>query len=380
MHAYTYILHVTAPSPRSSPHIKNTRIMSCPANVKVYISDLYVTFPYLSLSAPPQDAGGAGTVTAITIYVPTFEDVHVINKSLVQRTGYTDVRVEKHTSQDTIADQTRVVVYWNVISHIRKLGYGTTRVFSVVLSDNLFTCDNVEIVSSSPASCPMQIEYSAVDAKSQCTLDGSTPADFIVLENIKKYNSFTIHFPRETPMGIKILNVKRLLILFSMRTTPVKYSINLEHEEKVLIQKELTWENSRRLLRSGKGNMCKMYNTSSVKYVMDTLELLGINRDSLVSIHSLVEIFNPLVLRYRVVPDVFLHVNSMTTHNQKHVRLYCEGDSLAISPGGVVPVNRPTHNPKKFEFDPIKPPPEQFYMDFGTRDIYVQVPRYNYFL
>ncbi|ABY47739.1 hypothetical protein HaGV_gp048 [Helicoverpa armigera granulovirus] len=353
--------------------------MSCPANVKVFIADYYVTFPYESIQNPPRDAGGAGTVTAITIYVPTFEDVHAVNKSLVQRKGYTDVRVEKHTAQDTTVDEARVVVYWNVISHIKKLGYGTTQVYNVVLSDNLYTCDNVTITSLMPTSCPMHIEYCAVDAKSQCPLDGSAPADHTVRENIKKYNSFTIHFPRETPMGIKILNVKRLLILFSSKETPVKYSINLCHEEKVLIQKELTWENSRRLLRSGKGASCTMYNTSSIKYVTDTLEILGINRDSVVSVHSLVEIFNPLVLRYRVVPDVFLHINSMTKY-RKHVRLYCEGDSLAISPAGVVPINRPTHSVKKFEFDPLTPPPEEFYMDFGTRDIYVQVPRYNYFL
>ncbi|AKR17422.1 ODV-EC43 [Mocis latipes granulovirus] len=353
--------------------------MSCPANVKVSISDAYVTFPYQYIPAPPRDAGGAGTITAITVYVPTFEDVVVVNKPLIQNRGYTEVLVQKHTFLDNaVVDQTQIIIYWNVISHIKKLGYGDTFVFSVVLSDNLFTCDNVKVISSTPTSCPLQIQYNPVDI-THCTLDGSMPADYNVQQNIKKYNNFTIVFPRETPMGIKILNVKRFMILFGQQARPIKFSINVDHDEKVLIQKELTWENSRRLLRSGHGNKCHMYNVSSEKYLLDTLEILGIDRDSLMSIHGLVEIFNPLVLRYRVVPDVFIHINSLT-NSPKHVRLYCEGDSLAITPAGVVPINRPTHNPKSFQFDPIKPPPEQFYMDFGTRDIYVQVPKYNYFL
>nr|AXS01063.1 odv-ec43 [Spodoptera frugiperda granulovirus] len=351
--------------------------MSCPANVRVYISDAYVLFPYQLLTEPPRDAGGAGRVTTITVYVPTFEDVAAVNKALVQRLGYTDVIVEKHTAHDKSTTNDTVVVYWNVISHINRLGYGETRVFSVVLSDNLFTCGNVEIVSAPPASCPMHIEYNYADG--DCVLDGELPADYNIMQSIKKYNSFVIVFNRETPMGIKILNVKRFMILFSMKTEPVKFSIYLPHDEQANIQKELTWENTRRVLRGGADNMCRAYNPSSVKYVLDALEILGIRRDNVSSVHSLVDIFNPLVLKFRTVPDVFLHINNLT-HKHKHVRLYCDGDSLAVSPGGVVPINRPTHNPHKFDFDPLRPPPEQFYLDLGTRDIYVQVPRYNYFL
>lgn len=352
--------------------------MTCPANVKVYISDTYVLFPYQQLPSPPRDAGGGGTVLAITVYVPTFEDVAVVNKTLIQRAGYTDVNVEKHIAQDTTTNSQRVAVYWNVISHITQLGYGETRVFSVVLSDNLFSCGNVEIVAAPPASCPMHIDYSyATDA--DCVLSGELPGDYNIQQSIKNHSKFVIVFNRETPMGIKILNVKRFMILFSMRNDPVKFSLYLPHDEQVTIQKELSWENTRRVLRGGTENVCRAYNKSSVKYLLDALEILQIQRDSVSSVHSLVEIFNPLVLKYRTVPDVFLHINNLT-HKHKHIRLYCDGDSLSISPGGVVPVNRPTHNPKKFDFDPIQPPPEQFYVDFGTRDIYVQVPRYNYYL
>ncbi|AQQ80317.1 ODV-EC43 [Betabaculovirus altermyunipunctae] len=354
--------------------------MTCPANVKVYISDAYVQFPYSQVPTAPRDAGGGGRVLAVTVFVPTFEDVTAVNTTLVQRqSGYTDVRVEKHTAQDhTTTDSGRVVVYWNVIGHINRLGLGETRVFSVVLSDNLFLCEKVEIVSAPPTSCPMQIEYSVCNT-TDCVLVGESPSDHNVLQSIATHNQLLIHFRRETPMGIKILNIKRFLIMFGMRSEPVKFSIYMPHDDLAIVQKELTWENTRRVLRGGASNLCRAYNLTSVKYVLDALELLGIRRDNVSSVHNLVEIFSPLVLRYRIVPDVFLHMNHLTKRH-KHVRLYCDGDSLAVSPGGIVPVNRLTHNPKTFEHDPLAPPPERFYMELGTRDIYVQVPKYNYFL
>ncbi|ABQ51989.1 hypothetical protein SlGVgp046 [Spodoptera litura granulovirus] len=358
--------------------------MSCPFNIKVYISDAFVVFPYDMISTIPMDVGGSASVTDLTIYVPSYEDIAVINKDTIQRYGYTDIKVKKHVNH-TDADKTptRIIVYWNVISLITVTGVGVTKVFSVVLSDNLFECGQLNVLDTQgDLNCPLQIDYAffPTESANRTILRGEYAGDSVEMAKAldPAYDNYVICFKKETPMGVKILNVKRYMILLNQRSKKAKFAIYLNCDELHIIQKELNWENTRRLLRGGKKSACKVYNRKSYNYIVDALEMLGIDNLDISSVHNLMDIFNPLVLTFKIVPDVFIQLNKM--HSEKHVRVYCEGQSVAITNAGMVPFNLPTVNKHKFEHDTLLPPTEQFYFELGTRDVYVHVPAYNYYL
>jgi len=145
------------------------------------------------------------------------------------------------------------------------------------------------------------------------------------------------------------------------------------------VHKELSWESTRRMLRGGKSSACTVMNRVSYQYVLDALELLGIDNTDISSVHKLLDVFNPLILRYKLVPDVFIELNKING-GDKHVRLYCKHEAVAITNAGMVPINLPTVNPKPFTHHALKPPSEKIYQTLGTRSVFLHAPVYNYFL
>ncbi|QBQ01597.1 odv-ec43 [Hyphantria cunea granulovirus] len=359
--------------------------MACPSNIKVFISDSYVLFPYTQVT-PEVDVGG-GAIRHLTIFVPTIEDEYVINKELLVANGFTDgVLVFKHVPnfQTDEYAATGTVVYWNVISPIYKLGLGTTKVFNVVLSDNLFYCGNITINDAYTANvqCPLQVDYELRSpTETRTYIVGELAGDTAEQNKIANENNtnFLICFLKDTPMGIKILNVKRYLILLSQRRVRAKFCVYLTAEELAVVQKELSWESTRRLIRHGKVFPCSILNRPSYKYVVDALELMGIDNTSMASLYTLVNTFQPLVMRYNLVPDIFIQLNHINK-NDKHVRLYCKNSAVAITNAGLVPINLPIQNPNPFKFNSHIVLNVQFYEQLGSRDMRVYAPLYNYFL
>ncbi|AKN80724.1 ODV-EC43 [Diatraea saccharalis granulovirus] len=345
--------------------------MACNPHIKVFISDRFIEFPYGSVVAR-QD-------TRLTIFVPTFADEKVIIKNLLD---FQQVHVLKYASgfEEDASVKEGVVVYWNVITPIKVTGVGDTLVFNVVLSDNLYSCNDIKIDNDMKTiTCPLQVDYN-VD---MVCLKGEYAGD---AEELKKagdesIKEFFIHFDKHTPMGIKILNTKRFLIALGRRTIRARISVYLPYEELTTIHKELTWESTRRRLRGGTThNNCNIINRPSYKYILDALELLGIATDDAYTIHRLVDIFTPLILRYKLVPDVFVELNNINGE-EKHVRLYCKYEGVTITNAGPVPLNMTTRNPVSFSHNNTPALlPEQFYHELGTRNVFVHTPLYNYFL
>jgi Autographa californica nuclear polyhedrosis virus (AcMNPV) protein len=359
--------------------------MACPSNIKVYISDSYVLFPYTQVT-PEVDVGG-GAIRHLTVFVPTIEDEYVVNKELLVANGFTNgVLIVKHVPNFQIDEYAAIgaVVYWNVISATSKLGLGTTKVFNVVLSDNLFYCNNITVDNTYIANvqCPLQVDYQLHSpTETRTYIAGELAGDTAEQNKIanESNTNFLICFLKDTPMGIKILNVKRYLVLLSRRRVRAKFSVYLTAEELAVVQKELSWESTRRLLRNGKTFPCSILNRPSYKYVIDALELLGIDNTSIASLYTLVNTFQPLIARFNLVPDIFIQLNRINK-NDKHVRLYCKNMAVAITNAGLVPINLPLKNPNPFTFNTQAPLNSQFYEKLGTRDVQVYAPLYNYFL
>ncbi|APO13931.1 ODV-EC43 [Plodia interpunctella granulovirus] len=356
--------------------IKVDPTMNCSGDIKAYISDLFIEFPYAKVQ-PQRDAGGA-QVTSLTLFVPTFADEKVIVKD--NFVGFSSVRVLKYASNFDENDdiETDTVVYWNAILPIKILGVGTTIVFNVVLSDNLYSCHKIEIdpfVRS--MRCPMQVEYHP----GMVCLDGEYAGDLQELRKTQMDTTeFLIRFQKDTPMGIKILNTKRLLIALSIRSVRANVCVYLPYEELTTIHKELSWEMTRKQIRGGQSFSCNVLNRSSYKYVLDAMKLIGVDSDDVSSLHSLVKIFTPLILRYKLVPTIFVELNNINGE-EKHVRLYCKYESVAITNAGPVPINMATKNTiKSFTHNTLAAMSNKFYDELGTRNAFVHSPQYNYFL
>ncbi|AAP85683.1 ORF_46 [Adoxophyes orana granulovirus] len=347
---------------------------TCSNNIRVYVNDSFVYFPYERIKRNPN--------YYLTVFVPTYADEEVIDKS--RFTGmFKIVNVIKYVSNFDESKYSSVsknlVVYWNVIVPINILGVGTTDVYNVVLSDNLYKCNNIVIENTTFVNCPLQVDYDPSMICLKGELVGYSSEINKALNNAN--NKFIIHFDKDTPMGVKILNTKRYFILLSVyRSSPVKLCIYLTYDELNVVHKELSWESIRRQMRGGlASNACNILNRSSYKYVQDAMEILQINTTNISSIHVLVKMFTPLILRYKLVPDIFVEMNRING-NEKHVRLYCKHESLAITNAGPVPINLPTINQKPFTHNPLQPPSEELYRELGTRRAYINYPKYNYFL
>lgn len=356
---------------------------SCGKNIKVYISDYFVEFPYNRIPSPVVQQQQQQQI--LTIFVPTYADEKVILKNPLINLGYQKVNVLKYVSNfnETDDEQIRngVVVYWNAITQIRTTGVGDTLVFNVVLSDNLYACSDIIIdTKMRTVQCPLQVDYSP----KMTLLKGECAGDSEELRKAKSndHTEFCVYFDKETPMGIKILNTKRFLLILSMfRETRAKVHIYLSHNELATIHKELSWESTRRRLRGGTPSQCTIIDIPSYKYVMDALELIGVHSNDKSSLHKLIDIYNPLILKYNLVPAVLVELNNINGV-EKHVRLYCKYEGFAITNAGPVPLNMPTQNPKPFVHKStiVTPPSESFYKEIGTRRAYLHSPIYNYFL
>ncbi|AGQ20305.1 odv-ec43 [Clostera anastomosis granulovirus A] len=352
--------------------------MTCHSNVKVYISDTFINFPYDAV-VPQVNADGVSVFNHLTVFVSTFADEKVILRSaLLNR--FTNVSVIKYASnfQEDVTVAQGVVVYWNVIVPIKVFGVGTTQVFNVVLSDNLYTCDEIYVDANiTHTLCPLQVDYSV----GMVCLKGELAGDSVELSKTasSENTKFIIHFDRETPLGVKILNVKRYLIALSKRTTRATVCVYLPYEELTTVHKELTWEATRRRIRSGVISACNIVDRRSYKYILNALEIVGAATQEISALHRLVNVFTPLILRYHLVPDVFVELNRLTGE-EKHVRLYCRNEAVAITNVGPVPLNMPTTSSAPFKHRPLTPPPESLYRELGTRNVFVHPPAYNYFL
>lgn len=348
--------------------------MTCSDKIRVFINDAFINFPY-SLVIKQTDKNDN-----ITIFVPTFQDEKAIDKQKLVQQGFGRVSVVKHVPhfQQDEENANGTVVYWNAISTITKLGEGDTRVFNVVLSDNLYICADINIEKTmEQIRCPFQVPYQ----KDMVCLSGEYAGDSQEIMTAQNTNitSYFIKFDHETPLGIKILNIKRFLIILSKRRDPVKLCVYLPYDELTSVHKELAWESIRRVLRGGIPSKCTIINQPSYQYVIDSLELLGIANSDISSIHELQEKFNPLIRQYKLVPDVIVQLNKINGDN-KHVRLYCKHEAVAITNAGPVPINLPTINRTPFTYNKLMPPSEQFYQDIGSRDAFIRPPNYNYFL
>ncbi|ABC61174.1 unknown [Choristoneura occidentalis granulovirus] len=343
--------------------------MICLDSVHVFISDKYILFPYKNVIV--QD-----NATDLTIFVPTFADEKVIIKEVF--TNFNKVRVLKYVSNFEENEDIKkgVVVYWNAILPIKVTGVGTTLIFNVVLSDNLYFCKNVTIDRTQYNNhCPLQVDYE----EGMVCLKGELAGDSQELDKTSNKSNFFIHFDKETPMGIKILNTKRFLIALSNNVSRVKVCVYLNYDELTTIHKELSWESTRKQIRGGPRNDCNVFSRPSYKYIVDSLELLGINTNDIGTLHDLVNIFNPLILRYKLVPNIFVELNNLNG-TEKHVRLYCKYEGVAITNAGPVPLNMPTKNPHPFTYKPLMPPSSSFYKEIGYKNAFVHAPVYNYFL
>lgn len=354
--------------------------MACNGKLQVYISNAFILFPYEKIT-PQLDTTSNTLSTHLTVFVPTYADEKVVvNRILV---AFNTVRVIKYVSTFNEEDEqikNGTVVYWNVIVPIRVTGVGVTKVFSVVLSDNLYSCHSIAIDNNQTVNsmCPLQVDYE----KDMICLKGELAGDIEELN--KAYSptntSFLLHFDKETPMGIKILNTKRFLIALSLyRKTHAKVCVYLTYEELATVHKELSWESVRRQIRGGSGVSCNVLTPPSYKYVTDALQLLGIGLDKIGAIHTLVDMFTPLILRYKLVPDIFVELNKLNGH-EKHVRLYCKYEGVSVTNAGPVPLNLPTTNKLQWTHRTLIPPSQSFYEEIGNRNVYVYAPVYNYFL
>ncbi|AAC70293.1 LdOrf-107 peptide [Lymantria dispar multiple nucleopolyhedrovirus] len=356
---------------------------ACPLNIKVCISDYFVAFPY-EYVVPQNDVGNA-LVLNLVVYVPTDEDIRYVDASKLP--AFQSVLVYRHELGD--ASETRVpkkntnatVVYWNPILPIGEVGVGDTRVFSVLLTNDLFFC-NTMIIGHDIVSCPVEFRTN-VNYKKLTPIEAEDP-----LFNLKRLrdddnNDFLLCFKLETPSMVKILSVKRLMCIFEFRRVPARYAIYLPDREVDSIFNKLTWERVRRLMKGDYKRVCVNVNRHALRYIQLAMDMLGVEASSQVVV-NLVRAFEMLILPFQVVPEIIVKLN--TVERQRSVRLYCKNDSFAIGLHGPVPNNLPDDNPIAFDYADVNDSRhlfevrESFIKRGHVDELTVVATRYNYFL
>lgn len=360
--------------------------MTCPFNIKVCISERFFAFPY-EYCIPQTDLGDA-PVRQLVVYVPTDDDIQYVDKTQLQA-QFDSILVYRHEPSDKIESRaprknaTATIVYWNPIVPITEVGVGETRVFSVLLTNSLFYCNTMILDGQAPM-CPIEFRRD-VKYDKLIPIAANTPlfhARELLDDNI---NDFLICFNLETSTMVKILNVKRVLSMMGFRNVPARYTINLPDNEVDTIYNKLTWERTRRLMKgdvSSAGGGCLYVNRNALSFIRQAQELLGL-KDYSQSIVDFVVKFQSLIIPYMIVPDILIKLN--TLERFKHVRLYCQNDSYAITSFGPVPNNLPEDNSVAFDYSDINNSKHLFEVhqkissDSNIDGLRVSAMRYNYF-
>lgn len=356
--------------------------MACPLNIKVCISEQFYRFPYEYIV--PQNDVGNQPVLNLVVYVPTEEDKQYVNVQQLAAT-FNSILVVHHENEGP--NETRLakkndaatVVYWNPILPLHEVGVGETRVFSVLLTNDLFFCNTMVIDKDSPT-CPIAIR-TTINYKKLIPINGVTPLYYFDQLADDNVNDFLICFDLETPTMVKILNIKRILSIFGFRRVPARYAIYLPDNEVDSIFNKLMWERVRRLTKGDVGVKCANIDRKGVQYLKLALDLLGIDNSSQ-AIVKFVMLFQPLIVRYQLVPDIIIRLN--TLEGQKRVRVYCANDSYAITSYGPVPNNMLEDNSMLFDYSDINTNKHLFSVKseiekHTMKDVVVTAARYNYF-
>nr|WUR10748.1 occlusion-derived virus enveloped-capsid 43 [Calliteara abietis nucleopolyhedrovirus] len=324
--------------------------MSCPKNIKVCISSKFFLFPY-EYAIPQNDVGNV-PVTDLIVYVPTDEDVQYVNKAKLK--AFASVRVLRH--ENNTFTETRLarkntaatIIYWNPIVPIDEVGVGETRVFTVFLTNDLFFCKAMVMDPNAPL-CPIE-SRNRMNYKKMIPIEGEQPLFYLNKMLDDTVNDFIICFKLETPMMVKILNIKKILSIFEYRKVAAHYAIYLPDQEVDGIFLKLNWERVRRLMKGDTHKQCSHVDRGGLQYLKLATNMLGIGINSKVLVH-LVNHFQPLIKHYQLVPDVIIKLNTLDKH--KRVRLYCKHDTCAITSYGLVPLNMPDDNPYAFDYSDI---------------------------
>ncbi|AJD09207.1 occlusion-derived virus envelope protein [Condylorrhiza vestigialis mutiple nucleopolyhedrovirus] len=392
--------------------------MECPFQIKVCVSDRFFAFPY-NLVEPQSDVGNRPTENLI-VYVPTEIDKLYVEKRNFPR--FRSVLVYKHehdysgNSQSPKKTGSATIVYWNPLVPITEIGAGETRVFSVLLTNNLFYCNTLIVHHENPT-CPIEFTYPGLEMQPACKSiikskklvdmrEHALPLNYKDLRPINcemplahfkeltESDKFLLCFNLETPTMVKILSLKRIFCIFQYRRLPACYVINLPHEEIDSLYNKLNWERTRRLLRGDIPSNCATVNRASLNYVKDAQTLLHIAECSQ-TIVEFVKIFQKLIFPYQIVPIVIVKLNSLNLKSSTdamrngRVRVFCKNDSVAITLRGSVPVNMPDNNPfnntfDNSEFDDItelKKIADRVSVDgVFSHGVAVHAMHYNYFL
>ncbi|AHH82671.1 ODV-E43 [Buzura suppressaria nucleopolyhedrovirus] len=369
--------------------------MACSSNIKVCISTRFFQFPHEYVT--PQNDVGNQPVNNLIVYVPTDEDVQYVDRKKLS--AFASVRVLRHEntnhSENRLArkNPTSTIVYWNPIVPVDEIGVGQTCVFSVLLTNDLFTCNTMIIDQNNPL-CPIEFR-NKINYKKYLPIEGENPLfqlHKLLNDNI---NDFIICFKLETPTMVKILNIKKILCIFEYRNVAARYAIYLSDDEVDSIFNKLMWERVRRLMKGDVHNKCGHINRRSLQYMKMAMDLLGIDNNTKVVVNFILQ-FQPLIMIHQLVPDVIVKLN--TLEKQKRVRLYCKLDSFAITSFGVVPLNMPDDNPYKFDYSDVNTNEYMFKVlnnvvenskerhqsnesvgSLNHNDIKVFTSRYNYF-
>nr|WRK23074.1 hypothetical protein [Bombyx mori nucleopolyhedrovirus]WRK23626.1 hypothetical protein [Bombyx mori nucleopolyhedrovirus]WRK23764.1 hypothetical protein [Bombyx mori nucleopolyhedrovirus] len=353
--------------------------MECPFQIQVCISDRFFAFPH-NLVEPQSDVGNK-LIENLIVYVPTDDDRLYIDKKqfpkfnsvLVYRHEH-DVNIDSRSPKKTAS---ATIVYWNPLMPITEIGAGETRVFSVLLTNNLFYCNTMIIQHENPK-CPIEFTYPETDMQSACSTllknrnGQSVPPPIksnlrpiaceIPLSHFKELvesNDFLLCFNLETSTMVKILSLKRIFCIFQYRKQPARYVINLPHEEIDNLYNKLNWERTRRLMKGDVPSNCATVNRSSLKYIKQAQSLLGIP-DYSQTVVDFVKMFQKIIFPYQLVPNVIIKLNNFDQimsvapnkeDSYKKIRLFCKNDSIAISSNGIVPINMPDFSPPNNAFD-----------------------------
>jgi hypothetical protein len=311
-----------------------------------------------------QDVGNQPT-SSLIVYVPIDNDIYYIDKSKFIK--FESVLIIRHehdkslTSRTPKKTTTATIVYWNPIVPITEIGAGETRVFSVLLTNNLFYC-NTMIVSHEKPTCPIEFQYPSLEMQKTCkVLSKSVEKPSMTkpnvlnklkpiasenslshFEDLRMANDFLLCFNLETSVMVKILSLKRIFCIFQYRQHPARYVVNLPHEEIDFLYNKLKWERARRLTKGDMPSACSTVNRASLMYIKQAQMLLGIP-DYSQTIVDFVKTFQKLIFQYQMVPNVLIKLNNLDSNQQK-IRLFCKNDSIAITSLGIVPVNLPDIN------------------------------------
>ncbi|AKN80592.1 ODV-EC43 [Perigonia lusca single nucleopolyhedrovirus] len=358
--------------------------MACPLNIKVCISESFFRFP-TNMWRPRTTSAVARCTILWCLFPPTKIYSTWIAKSCQysDRFWCTDKKRPIDRKRDwPKKNPNATIVYWNPISPIDEIGVGETRVFSVLLTNDLFYC-NTMIVDQNAPLCPIEFR-TQVNYKNLQPIETEVPLFYynkLIDDNV---NDFLLCFKRETPTMVKILNIKRILSIFEYRNVPARYTIYLPDDEVDSIFNKLMWERVRRLMKGDVNHKCMNINRRALQYLRIALDMLKIDNSSQ-AIVKFVRMFQPLILPYQIVPDVIIKLN--TLEREKRVRLYCRNDSFAITSYGSVPNNMPDDNLLTFDYSEVN---NNKYL-YETREriindskidanlITIGAARYNYF-